>query len=195
MISTGAYFAILAVLGAERVVELIISNRNTRRAIAAGAVESGRGHYAAMAAFHALFIASAASEAILFRHRFPAIPEWIALGGAALAQILRYWAVATLGARWNTRIITEANARPVTAGPYRFIRHPNYLAVIIEMACVPLIHGCWLTAMVFSAGNAVMLAIRIRAEEAAMGDSYMRAMRDRPRFIPTLHRERESHRR
>ncbi len=144
-----------------------------------------------MAAFHALFIASAATEAIIYRHRFPAILEWIALGGAVLAQMLRYWAVATLGARWNTRIITEANARPVTAGPYRFVRHPNYLAVIIEMACVPLIHGCWITAIVFSLGNAVMLAIRISAEEAALGDSYMRAMRDRPRFIPMVHRARK----
>lgn len=192
MISTGAYFAILAALGAERVLELIISNRNAGRAIAAGAVESGRRHYAAMAAFHALFIASAAIEAIIYRHRFPAILEWIALSGAVLAQMLRYWAVATLGARWNTRIITDTNARPVTAGPYRFIRHPNYLAVIIEMACVPLIHGCWITAIVFSVGNAVMLVIRIRTEEAALGDSYMRAMRDLPRFIPMPHRARSS---
>ena len=193
MISTRAYFVILAALAAERAVELTISNRNARRAIAAGAVESGRGHYAAMVVFHTLFIASAGAEAILFRRGLPAIIEWSALGGAMLAQMLRYWAITTLGARWNTRIITDAHTAPVTTGPYRFIRHPNYLAVIIEMACVPLIHGCWITAIVFSAGNAVILAIRIRAEEAAFGEGYARAMRSKPRFLPIMRGERESH--
>jgi methyltransferase len=184
VISLGAYLGILAVLAAERLCELFLSARNARRAFAAGAVEAGRGHYPAMAAFHTLFLAAAAAEAILLRRPFPGALGWFALAGALLAQALRYWCVVTLGPRWNTRIIVWLGMMPVTNGPYRFVRHPNYLAVIVEIACVPLIHGCWLTALVFSAGNAVLLAVRIRAEEAALGSYYALAFSTKPRLIP-----------
>lgn len=186
VISLGAYLAILGALAAERVFELWLSARNARRALAAGALEAGRGHYSAMAAFHTLFIISVAAEAILLKRPFPGALGWIALALAVAAQGLRYWCVATLGPRWNTRIIVWRAAWPVTGGPYRFIRHPNYLAVIIEVACVPLIHGCWLTAAVFSIGNAVLVAVRIRAEETAMGPRYALAFATKPRLLPPL---------
>jgi methyltransferase len=83
-------------------------------------------------------------------------------------QFATHRSIASLGARWNTRIIMFPEAAPVSRGPYRFMRHPNYLPVIVEMACVLLIHGCWLTAIVFSIGNASLLCVRIRAEETAM---------------------------
>ena len=79
----------------------------------------------------------------------------------------------------------------MTSGPYRVLRHPNYLAVIIEMACVPMIHGCWLTALIFSIGNAALLTLRIRYEEAALGEGYARMMSPLPRFIPSLNPGRE----
>jgi len=186
VISLGAYLAILAALAAERLCELLLSARNTRRAFAMGAIEASRGHYPVMAAFHTLFIAAAAGEAIILRRAFPGALGWAALAGALLAQALRYWCVATLGPRWSTRIIVWPEMLPVTNGPYRFVRHPNYLAVIIEMACVPLIHGCWLTALVFSAANAVLLAVRIRAEEAALGSRYALAFGSKPRLIPSI---------
>ena len=112
----------------------------------------------------------------------------IALLGALGSQALRYWAIVTLGSRWNVKIIVVPGERPITDGPYRFIRHPNYVAVALEMVCVPLIHGCWLTAIVFSIANALVLQTRIRGEEKALGEGYAAAFSDRPRFLPRLHR-------
>jgi methyltransferase len=186
VISLYAYLAFLAALAAERVFHLALAARNARRAFAMGAVEHGRGHYPAMAALHALFLLSAAAEAIVLKRPFPGALGWVALGGALGAQALRYWSIASLGQRWNTRIIVFPGAQPISRGPYRFMRHPNYLAVIVEVACVPLIHGCWLTALVFSIGNAALLSVRIRAEEAAMGPSYALEFGDRLRLMPKL---------
>jgi methyltransferase len=192
VISLGAYLALLAALAAERVFHLAIAARNARRAFAMGAVERGRSHYPAMAAFHALFLISAAAEAIVLKRPFPGTLGWMTLGGTLGAQALRYWSIASLGSRWNTRIIVFPGMPPISGGPYRFMRHPNYLAVIIEIACVPLIHGCWLTAVVFSIGNAALLRVRIRAEEVAMGPRYALEfgglMRLVPKFPPRLAR-------
>jgi methyltransferase len=186
VISLGAYLALLAALAAERVVHLAIAKRNARRAFAMGAVERGRGHYPVMAAFHALFLLSAAAEAIVLKRPFPGTLGWMALGGTIGAQALRYWSIASLGSRWNTRIIVFPGMPPVSRGPYRFMRHPNYLAVIVEIACVPLIHGCWLTAVVFSIGNAALLRVRIRTEEAAMGPRYALEFGGLLRLFPKL---------
>jgi len=139
-----------------------------------------------MAAFHALFLVWAAAEAILIKRPFPGALGWFALGGAAVAQTLRYWSIASLGVRWNTRIIVFPGMAPVSRGPYRFMRHPNYLAVAIEIACTPLIPSCWLTAIVFSIGNAVLMSVRIRAEEAAMGSRYALEFSGHPRLMPKL---------
>jgi methyltransferase len=186
VIALTAYLAMLVALGAERIAELIISARNARWAFAHGATESGTGHYPAMAAFHTLFILACGAEAIFFGRAFPAVVGWIALGGALCAQGLRYWAVATLGPRWNTRVIVLPNDAPVTSGPYRFMRHPNYLAIVIEMICVPMIYGCWRTVIVFSAGNAIMLRVRIKSEESALGAPYQKTFSSVPRLIPRL---------
>lgn len=186
VISLEAYLGLLAALAVERVVHLALASRNARRAFAMGAVERGRGHYPAMAAFHALFLVSAAAEAIVLKRPFPGTLGWIALGGALGAQALRYWSIASLGVRWNTRIIVFPGTAPISRGPYRFIRHPNYFAVIVEIACVPMIHGCWLTAVVFSIGNAALLRVRIRTEEAAMGPRYALEFGGRSRLMPML---------
>lgn len=182
------YLLFLGLLAGERVIELAISRRNARAALAAGARETGQRHYRAMAAFHGLFLVSCAAEAIGLHRRFPAAVEIAALAGAVGAQGLRYWAIAALGERWNVRIITIPNAAPVTRGPYRYIRHPNYLAVALEMICVPLVHGCWWTAIAFSLGNAVLLRVRIQAEERALGPQYAVAFSHRPRFLPRFRR-------
>ena len=97
---------------------------------------------------------------------------------------MRYWAIRTLGERWNTRILFVPGDAPVTSGPYRWVRHPNYVAVILEMAAIPMIHGAWITALVASAVNAGLLWVRIRAEEQALGTAYTQAFAERPRFIP-----------
>ncbi|MGH7932226.1 MAG: isoprenylcysteine carboxyl methyltransferase family protein [Candidatus Binataceae bacterium] len=183
VITTNAYMGILVALAAERVFELVWSRRNARRLLSMSAVEIGNAHFPAMVMFHTAFIGAAAAEAVWLDRPFPGILGWAALCGAIAAQALRYWSVATLGIRWNTRIIVLPDVAPVTRGPYRFMRHPNYLAVVVELACIPLIHGCWMTAIVFSAGNAVLLRVRIRAEEKALGAVYARTLGAKPRFF------------
>ena len=184
VISVPAYLALLALVALERGGELVLSARNARLARARGGVETGQGHYPVMAAFHALFLVSCALEVVLLHRPFPGAAGWVALGVVLAAQALRYWAIGTLGWRWNTRIVVVPGASPVTAGPYRFVRHPNYVAVIAEMVALPLVHGAWLTALVFSLGNAWILRVRIRAEERALGDAWRNAFAGRPRFVP-----------
>ncbi len=182
------YLAFLAAVALERGVETVVSRRNARRLLARGGVEAGRGHYPVMVAFHALFLAACAAEALLFPTAPPAAALVAALGAIA-AQALRWWAVASLGERWSTRVVVLPGAAPVTAGPYRFMRHPNYLAVALEMACLPLAYGSWRSALLFSAGNAWLLAVRIAAEERALGPAWASAFRGRPRLIPSARGE------
>jgi methyltransferase len=187
--STHAVFlGYMALLIAERLVELVLSKRNAGWAFARGGVETGQRHYRFMVVFHTLFLGACVAEVFLLDRPFPGVWGWAALAGAVAAQGLRYWAIATLGPRWNSRIIVVPGLPPVTGGPYRFLRHPNYVAVVLELACVPLIHGGWWTALFFSAGNAALLYVRIRAEETALGDAYAREFAQRPRFIPEVPR-------
>ncbi len=189
MVSSRTWFLVfLGLLIAERLVELVISKRNAARAFAQGGVETGQGHYRFMVVFHSLFLVACAAEVLGLSRPFPGASGFVALGVALVAQVLRYWAITSLGDRWNTRIIVVPGLAPVTRGPYRWLRHPNYVAVVLELAAVPLIHGAWVTAVVFSLGNALLLRVRIRAEEAALGAAYAEAFADRPRFIPEVPR-------
>jgi len=178
----------LFLLAAERAVELVVSTRNARRLLAAGGQESGRRHYPAMVAFHSLFLLAAFVEPLLWPAAWvagwPAAAALAALGAALLAQALRWWAVASLQGRWTTRVIVLPGAPPVTGGPYRFLRHPNYLAVVVELAVVPLIGGAVVTALLATLGNALLLAVRIPAEERALGQGWARAFASRPRLVP-----------
>jgi len=178
------YFAFLALLALERIGELVLSRRNAAWAIAQGGREEGRAHYRVMTAFHTAFLLSCALEPWLLSRPFPRPWGWVALGVAVSAQALRYWAIATLGHRWNTRVIVLPDAAPVTGGPYRFIKHPNYVAVGVELAAVPLIHGAWLTSLVFSLGNLALLRVRIKVEEAALGPKWKAAFEGKGRFVP-----------
>src|SRR3954464_10805951 len=103
-----------------------------------------------MTIFHTAFLISCVAEPVLLNRDFPGIAGLVALIFALLAQSLRYWAISTLGDKWNTRVIVNPGAPPITTGPYRFIKHPNYFAVVLELISVPLIHGAWLTAVAFS---------------------------------------------
>ncbi len=188
VISVRMYLVFLGLLAGERLVELVISRRNAARALARGGFETGQGHYRVMVVLHSLFLVACAAEVVGLGRPFPEPWGWVALGLALVAQGLRYWAIASLGERWNTRIIVVPGLSPVTRGPYRFLRHPNYVAVVLELAVVPLIHGAWMTALVFTLGNALLLRVRIRAEESALGESYAQAFAHRPRFIPEVPR-------
>jgi methyltransferase len=193
VISEQLYLAFLLLVGGERLLELALSARNARHQLARGAREYGRGHYLPMVVFHGLFLFSCGAELLWFHPRTP-LPFGLAMLVLVLsAQGLRYWAVLTLGNRWNTRIIVDTSAPPVIGGPYRFVRHPNYVAVCLEVLTLPLVHGCWRTALIFSVGNAVLLAVRIPREEKALGEAYRHAFLQTPRFVPTSQGIRHGH--
>ena len=154
---------ILALVTVQRLSELWLSRRNTRRLLAQGAREHGRGHYPLIVAVHALWLASLWWLA-------PSRPvDGFWLGMFVLLEIARIWVLAALGPRWTTRIIVLPDAPLVRRGPYRFVNHPNYWVVIGEIAVLPLVFGLWQVALVFTLLNAIVLAIRIRSENRALG--------------------------
>jgi methyltransferase len=174
----------LLLLVAERLAELVLSTRNARRTLAAGGIETGRGHYRIMVVFHAAFLVACAVEPLLWPRAWPPAASLAALALALLAMALRWWAVITLGDRWSTRIVVLPGAPPVVGGPYRHLRHPNYLAVVVELAAVPLLGGAVFTAALATLGNALLLAVRIPAEERALGSGGAGAPGRHPRPVP-----------
>jgi methyltransferase len=185
--SVELYLVLIGAVVVERLIELVISARNARRALADGGVESEqRSFYGLMVAVHALFLAAAPLEVVAARRPFLPVLGWPMLALVAAAMALRYWAVRSLGTSWNTRLIVVPGEPAVVGGPYRFVRHPNYVAVVVEMFALPLVHTAWLTALLFSAANAALLAARIPREEAALrraGD-YEARLGARARFLP-----------
>lgn len=163
-----AYLGLLAVIVVERQFELALARRNTERALAAGAVEAGASHYPWMVALHTGFLVSCVAEVLVLRRPFVPALAAVMLGLLILAAFIRFWVLRTLGERWTTRIICHPGRPVVVDGPYRFLRHPNYVAVVIEIFALPLVHGAWWTAIVFSLANLALLATRIRVEEEAL---------------------------
>lgn len=155
--------AILALVTLERVGELWLAKRNTKRLLGEGAREYAPGHYPLIVALHAGWLATLwwfAPTQIIG-------PLWLAL--FFVIEIGRLWVLASLGERWTTRIIVLPNAPLVRRGPYRFADHPNYAVVVAEILVLPLVFGLWRTALVFTALNAILLTVRIRAENRALG--------------------------
>ncbi|HVT59989.1 MAG TPA: isoprenylcysteine carboxylmethyltransferase family protein [Thermoanaerobaculia bacterium] len=181
-----AYTLLVAAFAVARLGELRLARRNRAALLARGGVEAAPGHYRVMVLLHATFLAACPLEVWSLGRPFRpalAVPMLVLLG---LAVGLRYWAIATLGPRWTTRIICLPGVAPVVGGPYRLLRHPNYLAVAIEIAALPLVHGAWWSAALFSLANALLLAVRIRAEERALArlSDYETAFAGRPRLFP-----------
>jgi methyltransferase len=155
---------LLLVATLQRLVELIIANRNTRALLAQGAYEVGRGHYPAIVFFHVAWLVTLWGFFVSGLTRFE---PWFAIAYLAV-QILRIWVMASLGRYWTARIIVVPDAPLVRTGPYRVMHHPNYLVVVLEIALLPLALGSWPLALGFSIVNAILLAWRIRVEESAL---------------------------
>lgn len=159
----------IAILITQRVFELSIARHHEKILLSRGAVEVDRRGYRCIVLMHSSWFASTISEFVLLRRSLN--PYWMALLVIFVAaQILRYWAITSLGIYWNTKILIAPNRQLIRKGPYRFIRHPNYLAVITEIAAVPLIFSCYITAIMFTLLNAVVLRRRIRLETRALND-------------------------
>ncbi len=154
---------IVAAVALQRLAELAYARRNEARLRAAGAVEAGRGHYALMVLLHAAWLATIA---LAVHGAQP--PSWPLLATYGLLQLGRLWVIATLGPYWTTRILTLPNAPLVARGPYRLVRHPNYLIVMAEIAVLPLAFGAWRVALLFSVLNGLLLLWRVRIEEQAL---------------------------
>lgn len=166
-------FSILILLtGAERLGELIISTRNARWAFERGGIEFGARHFPAMVALHTGLLLSALAEVWLLQRPFIPLLGWPVLILALACQLGRYWVIWTLGPQWNTRVIVVPGLGRVTRGPYRWswLKHPNYLIVVIEGVALPLVHTAWVTAILFTVLNAVLLLrFRIPTEDRALG--------------------------
>ena len=162
------YTLLVAAVAGERVVELVVARRNLAWSRARGGVEVGFGHYPMMVLLHAGLLIGCVVEVSALDRPFLPWLGWPMLAILVAAQGLRWWCVATLGRRWNTRVIVIPGAPRITAGPYRFFSHPNYVAVVAEGIALPLVHTAWITALLFTVLNAVLLTTRIGAENAAL---------------------------
>ncbi|MBT2406108.1 MULTISPECIES: isoprenylcysteine carboxyl methyltransferase family protein [unclassified Streptomyces] len=162
------YALLVGLVAAERLAELVTARRNRAWSLARGGREYGRGHYPAMVALHTALLVGCAVEPWAADRPFLPPLGWSALALAVAAQGLRWWCIAALGPRWNTRVLVVPGLPLVARGPYRFLRHPNYVAVVVEGAALPLVHSAWVTAFGFTVLNAALLRVRIRCEEAAL---------------------------
>jgi methyltransferase len=161
----GVAHVIVLAVAAERLAELGYAGQNTRRLIARGGREIGAARYPVFVALHIAWLAA------LFVHVSRETPiEWTFLGIFLLLQLARMWVIITLGPYWTTRVITLPGAPLVRTGPYRLMPHPNYAIVIAEIAVLPLTFGAWTIAAVFTVLNALLIAYRIRLEDAALAD-------------------------
>lgn len=168
MTSLGFFTVLLALVGVERLAELVVSMRNAAWSLQRGGRETGRGHYPLMVALHAGLLVGALVEAWVRRPVVPPLLAGTMLVLVLASQGLRWWCIATLGRRWNTRVIVVPDLPLVRSGPYRLLSHPNYVAVVVEGLALPLVHAAWVTAAVFMVLNAFLLRVRLRVENAAL---------------------------
>ncbi|MBU7597139.1 isoprenylcysteine carboxyl methyltransferase family protein [Streptomyces sp. P38-E01] len=162
------FTALVLLVGVERLVELVVSKRNTRWSLERGGVEHGFGHYPPMVVLHTGLLLGALLEVGLADREFSPALGWTMLLLVVASQGLRWWCIHTLGPRWNTRVIVVPGLPLVAGGPYRLMRHPNYVAVAVEGLALPLVHGAWITGAVFTLLNAALMVVRIRCEDDAL---------------------------
>lgn len=188
-----AYLALLAVVGVGRLAEMRLSRRHQRALAARGARRAAEPGFVFMVALHTGVLVASALEVVVLHRPFIAAVGVPALIAFALANGLRWWVIATLGPHWNVQVVGSLDdLGVVTSGPYRFVRHPNYVAVFVELLALPLVHGAWLTAAVGTALHVVVLRRRLAVEEVVLAAHapYRAAMGGKPRFIPRLARAR-----
>lgn len=180
------YLLFVVLVGLERLAELVISKRHQRVMADEGVKKVPEPHFRWMVLVHAGALAAAYAEVAILNRPF--VPALAAAMGVVfvLATLLRVWVIRTMRLHWNVEVMASAPLGVVTDGPYRFVRHPNYVAVILELAAIPLIHGAWMTAVVGSLANAWVLAKRLEVEERVlMADPrYQAAMGPKARFVP-----------
>jgi methyltransferase len=162
------YLLLIGAVVVERLAEVVVAERHRSVSKERGGVEFGAGHYPAMVTLHTALLAGCLLEPVLLHRPFIPALGWPMVLIAVAAQALRWWCITTLGYQWNTRVIVIPGAARISGGPYRFLPHPNYVAVIAEGFALPLVHTAWITALVFTVLNAALLRTRIHVENAAL---------------------------
>ena len=168
VVSEVLFTALVGAVGLERLAELVVSKRHAAWAFSRGGIEYGRGHYPFMVVLHTGLLVGAVAEVWLLDRPFVPVLGFTMLVLVLASQALRWWCIATLGHQWNTRVVVVPGLSLVSGGPYRVLRHPNYVAVVVEGLALPLVHSAWLTATVFTVLNALLLRVRIRVEDDAL---------------------------
>jgi methyltransferase len=187
-LSVVLFLIMLSCVGVTRLVELGISRRHQRNLACLHVGRRADPRYFWMVALHAGVLAGAAVEVVWLRRPFLPMLAAPAALLFVLATALRWWAIGSLGAHWNVQVMDSASLGVVVAGPFRWVRHPNYLGVFIEMAAIPLIHTAWITSLVAVAGNIWVLRNRLRVEEPMLEahPQYRAAMSGKARFLPGI---------
>lgn len=188
MLTQWIFLIFVLLLGVQRLAELRLSRRNEKYILEQGGREHAPGQFTVMRFLHMAWFLAMLGEVFVLGRPFPPALALVACVLFLAGQVLRYTAIRTLGRRWSVRVMTLPGAQPIDTGIYRYIRHPNYLGVILEIGSVPLLHGAYLTAFAFTIANALLLAWRIRTEEAALREqnNYEKVLGGRPRFLPRL---------
>lgn len=187
-LSVALFLLLLVAVGACRLIEMRVSRRHQRALQARGIRRVDEPRFGLMVALHTGILVGAALEVVLLRR---ALIPWLAgpaVALVALANLLRFWVIATMGPHWNVQVMGSTRLGVVTSGPFRFIRHPNYVAVFVELTALPLVHTAWVTAVVGAALHALVLRRRIALEERVLlaDPAYRAAMGGKPRFLPRL---------
>ena len=187
-VSRIAYVALLAAVGAGRILELWISRRNQQRLVAKGAAPLSEPNYPWMVGVHTVVLISAGLEVLLLNRPFiPALAISMSIL-FILANALRWWVIRILGDHWNVHLVDSTRLGVVTTGPYRWVRHPNYLGVFVELVSLCLIHTAWMTSIFAGVGYGLVLRSRLILEDRAlMADpTYRAAMGNKPKFLPKV---------
>lgn len=162
------YYALLVVITVERVAEFVVSQRRAAELLRRGGVEYGQRHFPVMVALHVALLVGCWVEPIALHRTFVPALGWSMIAVALAANALRWWCIATLGLRWSARVIVLPGLPLVNTGPYQWFSHPNYVAVVVEGAALPLAGSAWITAGTFTALNAALLTVRLRCETRAL---------------------------
>lgn len=162
------YYILLVIITLERLAELVVSQRHATELLRRGGVEYGQRHFPVMVVLHVALLIGCWVEPILFHRDFVPALGYSMIAVVVAANVLRWWCIATLGTRWSARVIVLPGLPLVDTGPYRWFSHPNYVAVVIEGAALPLAGSAWITAVTFTVLNAVLLTVRLRCETKAL---------------------------
>ncbi len=187
-LSVIAYLGLLLLVALLRIVELQISRRHQREMVAHGAAKVNDPRFRWMVLLHTGVLVGAAVEVVLLHRPFFPVLAAVCFVIFLAANAVRWWVIRTLGEHWNVQVMNSTGLGVVTTGPFRYVRHPNYAAVFVEMLVLPLIHTAWITALAGSLAHMVVLSQRLSTEERVLFSDaqYRAAMAGKPRFLPGL---------